>query len=95
MNNVKVSDDGTIEFSQWVVRGDMIISRECLNYSDPDHPLQIILSLGLEPKDYGFEDTFTFTQLRDGISNLRFVQGISAKEIVEFCTEVAYGYTEL
>lgn len=43
----------TVEVQHWVRRGGMLYNTDCLEYDDPLHPYNQIISQGLRPEDYG------------------------------------------
>jgi len=51
--SVEVKEDGTLSYTLWVKRGNMIINRDALDFDDPDHLYNRIAELGLDPEAYG------------------------------------------
>lgn len=48
-----------IEVSTWVKRGTMMVNRAALDWNDPDHIYNHIVSLGYRPEDYGIKHPMT------------------------------------
>lgn len=50
---VKVNEDGSLEYDQYVHRGNMMYLREGLEISDPDHLYNYLKNNDIEPELYG------------------------------------------
>ena len=54
-----VDEQGTLHYSSWVKRGEMLCSRESLNPNDPENLYNYISAAGICPEDFGLKHPYT------------------------------------
>lgn len=50
----KLNKDGSIQLTEWYSQGGVMIRRDALPISHPEHPINVIRSLGADPCEYGY-----------------------------------------
>lgn len=54
MSSPKLNNDGSISLSEWVGGGGMMVRRDALDVTHPEHPVNVIERLGEDPDRYGY-----------------------------------------
>lgn len=49
----RLRPDGNVDMPEWTRRGKMLVRRDALDLDDPEHPVNELLALGLDPAEFG------------------------------------------